>query len=200
MANKDIIPDQIRFGDMESTSNYILEKRNLNILRISKVDDLDSDIVKEVTVVYKNSQNPSDSLKKKPLVGPIGIHLRYKPHYKKFKDPAGLYYQSYIDQDKYENSAITVEGLHTKEIIWFPKKNDKVPEDYYVIKGINQYDDIVVVRRQVIATVSKVRSLIKKNIFIEFHFRSEKSAESDLIFLNSIIEDISSHFKLIEGN
>ena len=200
MANKDIIPDQIRFGDMESTSNYILEKRNLNILRISKVDDLDSDIVKEVTVVYKNSQNPSDSLKKKPLVGPIFVKLYYKPHYKKYKDKTDHYYQIYIDPDKYENSAIKVEGLHTKEIIWFPKKNEKVPEDHYVIKGINQYDDIVVHRVQVIATVSKVRSLIKKNIFIEFHFRSEKSAESDLIFLNSIIEDISSHFKLIEGN
>ena len=200
MANKDIIPDQIRFGDMKSTSNYILEKRNLYITRIYKDDELDGDIVKDVTVFYKNSQNPSDSLQKKPLVGPIWIHLRYKPHYKKFKDPAGLYYQTYIDPDKYENSAITVEGLHTKEIIWFPQKNEKVPEDYYVIKGSNQYDDIVVVRRQHLSTVSKVRSLIKKNIFIEFHFRSEKSAESDLIFINSIIEDISSHFKLIEGN
>ena len=36
MANKDIIPDQIRFGDMESTSNYILEKRNLDITSIYK--------------------------------------------------------------------------------------------------------------------------------------------------------------------
>ena len=122
MANKDIIPDQIRFGDMESTSNYILEKRNLNILRISKVDDLDGDIVKEVTVVYKNSQNPSDSLQKKPLVGPIFVKLYYKPHYKKYKDKTDNYYQIYIDPDKYENSAIKVEGLHTKEIIWFPKK------------------------------------------------------------------------------
>jgi hypothetical protein len=200
MANKDIIPDQIRFGDMESTSNYILEKRNLDIISMYKDDELDGDIVKEVTVFYKNSQNPSDSLQKKPLVGPISIHLRYKPHHKKFKDKTDLYYQIYIDPDKYENSAITVEGLHTKEIIWFPKKNEKFPEDHYVIKGINQYDDIVVVRREVITTVSKVRSLIKKNIFIEFHFRSEKSAESDLIFINSIIEDISSHFKLIEGN
>ena len=160
MANKDIIPDQIRFGDMESTSNYILEKRNLNILRISKVDDLDGDIVKDVTVFYKNSQNPSDSLQKKPLVGPIHIHLSYEPHYKKYKDPAGYRYQNYIDPNKYENSAIKVEGLHTKEIIWFPKKNEKVPQDHYVIKGSNQYDDIVVVRSQLIATASKVRLLI----------------------------------------
>ncbi len=200
MANKDIIPDQIRFGDMKSTSNYILEKRNLYITRIYKDDELDGDIVKDVTVFYKNSQNPSDSLKKKPLVGHIHIHLSYEPHYKKYKDKTDLYYQTYIDPDKYENSAITVEGLHTKEIIWFPQKNEKVSEDYYVIKGSNQYDDIVVVRGKILSTVSKVRSLIKKNIFIEFHFRSEKSAESDLIFINSIIEDISSHFKLIEGN
>ena len=200
MANKDIIPDQIRFGDMESTSNYILEKRNLDIISIYKDDELDGDIVKDVTVFYKNSQNPSDSLQKKPLVGPIHIQLDYKPHHKKFKDKTDFYYQSYIDPDKYENSAITVEGLHTKEIIWFPQKNEKVPEDYYVIKGINQYDDIVVHRVQLIATVSRVKSYIKKNIRIDFHFRSEKSAKSDLIFINSIIEDISSHFKLIEGN
>jgi hypothetical protein len=198
MANKDIIPDQIRFGDMKSTSNYILEKRNLDIISIYKDDSLDGGIT--VTVFYKNSQNPSDSLKKKPLVGPISIHLSYEPHYKKYKDPTGYYYQSYIDQNKYENSAITVEELHTKEIIWFPQKNDKVSEDYYVIKGSNQYDDIVVHRVQIIATVSRVKSYIKKNIRIDFHFRSEKSAESDLIFINSIIEDISSHFKLIEGN
>ena len=198
MANKDIIPDQIRFGDMESTSNYILEKRNLDIISIYKDDSLDGGIT--VTVFYKNSQNPSDSLQKKPLVGPIHIQLDYKPHHKKFKDKTDFYYQSYIDPDKYENSAITVEGLHTKEIIWFPQKNEKVPEDYYVIKGINQYDDIVVHRVQLIATVSRVKSYIKKNIRIDFHFRSEKSAKSDLIFINSIIEDISSHFKLIEGN
>ena len=203
MANKDIIPDQIRFGDMESTSNYILEKRNLDIISMYKDDELDGDIVKDITVFYKNSQNPPEPpdplkpLEKKPLPSPIHIHLSYEPHYKKYKDPAGYRYQNYIDQNKYENSAIKVEGLHKKEIIWFPQKNEKVPEDYYVIKGINQYDHIVVHRVQLIATVSRVKSYIKKNIRIDFHFRSEKSAESDLIFINSIIEDISSHFKLI---
>ena len=172
MANKDIIPDQIRFGDMESTSNYILEKRNLDITSIYKDDSLDGGIT--VTVFYKNSQNPSDSLKKKPLVGPIFVKLRYKPHYKKYKDPAGYRYQSYIDPDKYENSAIKVEGLHKKEIIWFPQKNEKVPEDYYVIKGINQYDHIVVHRVQLIATVSRVKSYIKKKYTNRFPFSIRK--------------------------
>tara|TARA_B110000208_G_scaffold121645_1_gene148458 strand:+ start:362 stop:826 length:465 start_codon:yes stop_codon:yes gene_type:complete len=133
MANKDIIPDQIRFGDMESTSNYILEKRNLDIISIYKDDELDGDIVKDVTVFYKSSQNPPEPpdplkpLKKKTLPSPIHIHLRYKPHYKKFKDKTSYRHQLYTDPNKYENSAIKVEGLHKKEIIWFPTNNTDVP-------------------------------------------------------------------------
>ena len=80
MANKDIIPDQIRFGDMESTSNYILEKRNLDIISIYKDDELDGDIVKDVTVFYKSSQNPPeppDPLKplKKKLFHPLSTFI-----------------------------------------------------------------------------------------------------------------------------
>ena len=209
--NEEQYPAVLRIGNAQSQSNYVFENTENNIYYSSEdVHEKDSygiDIVRVIEVPFNRAgqvPDPTNILK-----GSFVARIKYfvenplipRTEKTKYKNKDSVFYKSYTNPATHEHEQLSISGLEGRRVTWYKQESDYeyIHEDYYTIDYDGLYDHILVARSTNIATVCRVRTMLKEGVQLEFYFRTENSPEEDLRVIDFVVTDLLSRLKPAGG-
>ena len=208
--NEEQYPEVLRIGNAQGQSNYVFENTENNIFYSPKYahgkDSHGIDIVSRLKVSFNGAgQAPSPT---NIVQGYFSAGIDYyvenplipRTEKMKYKNKDSVYYESFTNPATHEHEQLSVAGLEDRQVIWYKQESDDedFAEDAYTIDYDGLYDHILITRKTIIATVCIVKTMLKEDIKLEFHFSTENSPEEDLRVIDFVVTDLLSHLKPAE--
>ena len=209
--NETQYPEILRIGNEQSLSNYVFQNTENNIYYSPKYahakDSHGIDIVSWFKVSFNGAgqaPDPTDILQHN-----FKAHISYyvenplipRTGKRKYKNKDSVYYKSYTNPATHEHEQLFISGLEDRQVTWYKQEYDDedFPEDAYTIDYDGLYDHILITRKTIIATVCRVRTMLKEDIELDFHFSTENLPEEDLRVIDFVVTDLLSHLKPAEA-
>ena len=210
--NEEQYPEVLRIGNAQSQSNYVFENTENNIYYSSRYahgkDSHGIDIVSQFNVSFNRANqapNPTNILKSSFATG-----IRYfvenplipRTEKTKYKNKDSAFYKANTNPATHEHEQLFISSLEDKQVIWYKQESDYeyIHEDYYTIDYDGLYDHILIRRGTNIATVCRVRTMLKEGVQLDFHFSTENSPEEDLRVIDFVVTDLLSRLKPAGGS
>ena len=210
--NEEQYPEVLRIGNAQSQSNYAFENTENNIYYSSEYvhgkDSYGVDIMSVVEVPFNGaSQAPGPTnILKSSFVARIKYFVENplipRTERTKYKNKDSVFYKSYTNPATHEHEQLSIAGLEGRQVTWYKQESDYeyIHEDYYTIDYDGLYDHILIERGTNIATVCRVRTMLKEGVQLYFHFSTENSPEEDLRVIDFVVTDLLSRLKPAGGS
>ena len=205
--NETQYPEILRIGNAQSQSNYVFENTENNIYYSSEyVHGKDShgiDIVSNFNVSFNRAGQAPGPTNILQGYFPAGINyyvgnpLIPRTLKRKYKNKNSVFYQENTNPATHEHKQLSISGLEDRQVTWY--KQESGYSDYYTIDYERLYDHILIRRGTLIDTVCRVRTMLKKDIELDFHFSTENSPEEDLRVIDFVVTDLLSRLKPAGG-
>jgi len=183
-------PKVLRLGDSNSLSNYVFEntKDNIGISPSNMHPELGGNVSSWISVHYPKAVTGREHY--------FSVNVSYIKSNRKYKDEDSIYYQKYTNPAVHKHEELFVPGLENKTVIWYETSEEyNRNHENYTIDHKDFYDHIFISRRK---NTCRVRTLLKENVELDFHFKKEKTLEDDLRLIDFVITNILFHIKPVE--